>query len=169
MNNQLNLIFLACVLSLNQGCSQKQSQPNRTEEEQVAKMLKGFYTAYIIAFEDHLKARKPGRNSLSTKIDSIQDIYLSPQLHKYLKEVNAEGLVLDFDPFLGGQMVDIQMLEDMTFKKIEGDLYLVRYKFGNGYSTVKLRIVSENDNYKIAEAFFTGADGREYELTKNIK
>ncbi|HEV8515445.1 MAG TPA: hypothetical protein VGQ59_19310, partial [Cyclobacteriaceae bacterium] len=127
--------------------------------------LKNFYKVYIMTFEDYLKINPGHPDQLTAKIDSIERAYLTSKFYNYLKTVNKDGLVLDFDPFIGGQMIDKLMLEEMTFKKIDNDLYEVHYKYGDYYNKVKLRIGKESGLFKIRDAFFE-ADGREYELTK---
>ena len=116
-------------------------------DEQITKMLRTFYRAYITEFESYFSKvdTSKGAKPIEDKIDSILNRYCTTNLIKEKEDA------WDYDPIIKGQMIDIRMLDHLTVRKdlLHKDIYYVSYLYGDGKTTIKLIVINHKGRYKI--------------------
>jgi hypothetical protein len=114
-------------------------------EEQIVFMLRNFYTNYIVEFSSEMV------NGL--KLDSLRKKYCTANL---LKEYDIPEL--DYDPLVQAQMTLKESINTLSFRKDDksDNIYYIFYNWPLGNKkliTIKVRIVKENECYKIDYVF----------------
>jgi hypothetical protein len=89
-------------------------------------------------------------------LDSIYSIKKVNCTANYFKEIESQEM-LDYDPLINGQDFGMEYLKTLAIKKDlkNDDIYYVTFLtpvYGR-QKTIKLRIVKENDRYKIDYVF----------------
>lgn len=138
----LSIIFLSFF-----SCK-KISAQEKFSDQKAKEMLKNFYTAYI----------KTNSVSDYKRSDSVVRRYCTLKLVSYIDKRFSEPPKPEDngDVFLKGNMVDMTMLEGLTVRKDlkNNGLYYVEYGVGPGAPVIiKLSVVKENEDYKIARVF----------------
>jgi hypothetical protein len=134
------LLFFAAIVIICIKCAPVQSQ-NKSPDEQVVTMLKSFYTSYItVIFE--------AKDSIEFKLDSIKLKYCTTDLLEKIK--NGEW---EYDPFISAQDADIEWLKTLSIIKDQTTINTCLVSFDNKRITIRLRVVLQNNLYKIDYIF----------------
>ena len=119
----------------------------KDKDEQIATMLKIFYTNYITAISEF------NMQKMDSYLDSLKKVYCTPKLLKGIQNEFERG-ELGYDPFINAQDADKECLQTLTIKKDTLiPYYNVSYKESYSGITVniKLKIEKENDSIKITD------------------
>jgi hypothetical protein len=115
-----------------------------SDEEQIIKLLKYFYTEYISECDN------PSTNW--SQIEIIKEKYCTRSLIKKIK-VLQEDAILDYDPFLNAQDCDINWLKTLNITKENNDSCWYDVSYMDNYNSkriiIKLNVIKDENSYKI--------------------
>lgn len=130
-------VLTICVLLFNMVTCKSQPQ-NSSDEEVIIKTIRTFYTGYIT---ENVKMPING-----SKILALKKQYCTAML---LDSINNQEI--DYDPFLNAQDANLEWLQSLTVQNdtSKNGLYIVSYTDNGKWIVVKLKIIKQNDSFKI--------------------
>jgi hypothetical protein len=124
------------------------AQTTTVADQQAIAMLKNFYTAYMT------EIAVGSSHNFAKKLTSIQKKYCTADL---VDKIPALVDRANCDPFLKAQDSNMENIKSLSFKKDTkaSNLFLVSYTdiYRHNKTTIKLTVVKQKDNFKIASVF----------------
>ncbi len=139
---------LTLIILLISGTILSKAQTATLADQQAMAMLKNFYTAYMT------EIAIGSSHNFVKKLTSIQKRYCTPALVEKIPELIERA---DCDPFLKAQDSNVENIKSLAFKKDTKtpNLFIVSYTdiYRHNKTTIKLTVVKQKDNFKIASVF----------------